>query len=590
MTVAIPETGPGARGPLVGPRLAGALWRMAGVLSVFAVWTGSLAYGPYQITYGRHGWGQAEIVFLLHYVLFGLPGILLVTAGLSPSARERLVDLFDRLPRLSPAECRALTLGATALVFLAVTAARVWLFRDMAATDDENVYAFMAQVFASGRLYAPSPPEPIRAFFDNQFMVNDGKWYGIYFPGFPAALAVGEWLHVTRWVPSLAAALTVPLAAAIAGRLFGARAGVLVLPLALVSPFFILSSATLLAHSTAGLLLAAFVYAMLRVLDRPAAVGWWLAAAAALGSAGLTRPLSAAAFAAPWLIWLAWRLGRDRAREAITGAVVFGLIGAASVAAFVAYNLALSGSPFTTGYHTYARIHDFTFTLGAVRAPVPLPSLHELGYTLARLNFWLLGWPASLALLPFFRRSVPANLLFSGAAAVVLVFAVSTVPSINVAGPVHYAELALPLLILSAGGLEGLVDRARAGRFPVATAGHVLAAVATATVCAAVTFVPVYGGSLRAMSALARAPYDLVEEGGLDNAVVFVHSLPALSVHPGAWVYYHRNNSPDLSDRVLFVKSLGPEKNRLLMTHLPGRRAYAMGMRGTQLTLVAHSP
>lgn len=590
MTMGRPETEPPAREPLVGPRLAGVLWRMAGVLSVFAVWLGSLAYGPYQITYGRHGWGQAEMVFLLHYVLFGVPGILLVTAGLSPLARERLVTLFDRLPRLPQADCRALALGATALVLLGVTAARVWLFRDTAATDDENVYAFMARLFASGRLYAQSPPEPIRAFFDNQFMINDGKWYGIYFPGFPAVLALGEWLHVTRWVPSLAAALTVPLAAAVARRVFGVRAGVLVLLLMLLSPFFILSSATFLAHSTAGFLLVAFVYATLRVLERPGAVGWWLAAGAALGWAGLTRPLSAAAFGAPWLGWLAWRLWRDWGRQAAPGAVVLGLAGAAAVGGLLAYHQALSGSPFVTGYQTYARIHSFTFTLGSLPAPALLSSLHELAYTLARLNFWLLGWPASLAVLPFFRRSAPATLLFAGSAAVVLAFALSAVPSINLAGPVHYAELVPSLLILSAGGLEGLVDRARAGRLAAATAGHVLAGVVTAAVCAAVSFLPVYGGSLRSMSALARAPYDLVEDGALDNAVVFVHSLPALSVHPGAWVYHHRNNSPDLSDRVLFVRNLGPERNRLLMSYLPGRKAYAMGMRGTQLTLVAISP
>ena len=44
-------------------------------------------------------------------------------------------------------------------------------------------------------------------------------------------------------------------------------------------------------------------------------------------------------------------------------------------------------------------------------------------------------------------------------------------------------------------------------------------------------------------------------------------------------------NSPDLSDRVLFVRYLGPEKNKALMRYLPDRTPYAMGMRGTELLL-----
>jgi len=579
------ETGPTPVTGVVSPRARSALIGMAGALSVTAVWVGSLAYGPYQITYGRHGWGQAEMVFLLHYVLFGLPGILLVTAGLTGAARGRLVALFERLPRLSVADGRALALGATALVFLAVTATRVGLLRDTAVTDDENVYAFMATVLASGRLYVPSLPEAIRPFFDNQFMINNGKWYGIYFPGYPAVLAAGEWLHVTRWVPAVAAALTVPIAFSATRRVFGQRAAVLVLPLMLLSPFFVFSSATFLAHSTVGLLFMAFVYAALRVSERPGAAGWWLAAGVALGWAGLTRPLSAAAFAAPWVGWLGWRLWKDRARQARRGVVLFCLVGAATLATFFAYNSALSGSPLTTGYHTFGRINGFSFTLGALPAPGPLPSLHELSYTLGRLNFWLLGWPLSLIFLPFFRRSTAGGLLFLGAAAVVVAYAVSTVPSINVVGPVHYADIVVPLLVLSASGIEGLVERVGAWGIPSLTPGHVLAASVTAMLCAALTFLPVYGSSLRAMSALARAPYDLVEERGLDNAVVFVHSLPALHVHPGAWVYFHRNASPDLSDRVLFVRYLGPERNTELMRYLPNRAPYAMGMRGTELVL-----
>ena len=86
------------------------------------------------------------------------------------------------------------------------------------------------------------------------------------------------------------------------------------------------------------------------------------------------------------------------------------------------------------------------------------------------------------------------------------------------------------------------------------------------------------------MANVARAPYDLVEQAGLDNAVVFVQSLPALEAMPGAWVYRHRNNNPDFSDRVLFVNDLGPPDARL-RAWLPGRKAYRMKMEGGRLGL-----
>jgi hypothetical protein len=59
---------------------------------------------------------------------------------------------------------------------------------------------------------------------------------------------------------------------------------------------------------------------------------------------------------------------------------------------------------------------------------------------------------------------------------------------------------------------------------------------------------------------------------------------------PGAWVYFHRNPSPDLSDPVLFVKDLGPERNQALMQAMPGRAPFAMGVKDNRLLLVPLRP
>src|SRR5262249_52894678 len=137
-----------------------------------------------------------------------------------------------------------------------------------------------------------------------------------------------------------------------------------------------------------------------------------------------------------------------------------------------------------------------------------------------------------------------------------------------------------------ASGLERLLSWSRTAHVPESAPRLVAAAPIAATVCALLTFVPVYGASLRASADVTLMPYDLVERQGLDRALVFVHSLPAQHLAPGSWAYYHRNNSPDLTDPVLFVRFLGPERNSELIRRFPDRAPYAMGMQGDRLVLV----
>jgi hypothetical protein len=556
---------------------------LSAMVCVAIIMTGGFVYNHYAIHYGLHGWGPPEIAFLLQYLLFGSTAVILLASAFDLGAGRRLTAGFDHLASLSSRSAWTATAVAAALVFGLVTAARYGLFGDTAITDDENVYAFMARTFASGRVYLPSMPEPVRPFFDNHFVINDGKWYGMYFPGHPAALALGELFHLMGWVPAVSAALTVPLTFAVGRRAFGQRVALLSLPLLLLSPFFILSSATLLAHSTAGLLLMAFVYAVLRVIERPEHGIWWLAAAIALGWAGLTRPVSAAAFAVPWLVLLGARLRRPAGGRAWIGVGLFCIVGAAAVGLLAAYQLALSGNPFRTGYHTFGRIAKMSFTLGALVAPAPFPSIYELGYTIARLNFWLFGWPVSLAFLPFFHRSREGIALLLSAAATVFLFALTTVPSINVVGPVHYAELIAPLVLVSASGIEELTQWMR-GRLHV-SAGRALGLPLAATLCALLVYVPLYLGSLRAMAEVAWTPYDLVETARLDHAIVFVRTLGALEFPPWSWAYYPRSPSPGLTDRVLYVRDLGEPRNRDLIRFMPDRAPFWMGIQDGRLVL-----
>jgi len=572
------------------PRTQALLWILAGLLCLAEIWIAGLNYGGYMIWYGGHGWFPGELAFLLHDVLFGLPAVIFFSMALGLLAGSRLLNAIQRLDSLESREIHAIVGCAAALAFLLVTAARILLLRNAVISDDENAYVFMAQLFASGRIYLPSPPEALRPFFDNQFLIDDGKLYGIYFPGHPAVLAIGEFLGGLHWVTTVSASLTIPLAFGVARRVFGQRTALVALPMFLVSPYFIFSSATLLAHSTAAVLLTAFVYASLRAHERPGALRWWLLAGAALGWAALTRPFSAPFFAAPWLTWLVLRIWHLRSRRAVVGACVFSMVIAGAILLLLSYQHALSGSAFESGYATYSRIRNWALVGQAVQAPAPLPSIHELANTLARFNFWLFGWPLSLVFAAFFPRSAAGVRLFLGCAAVVLVYAGISAATISTTGPAHYSELAPALIILSAAGFVHLLEVSARPHAPIWAPRFIVSVPLMGTLCALLTFLPVYGRSLRASSELVQAPYEIVEQQVPDRAIVFVQSLPTTTMPPYSWAYYRRNNRPDLSDRVLFVNSLGADKNKELMRYFPDRAPYVMGMRGTQLVLARLLP
>ena len=207
-------------------------------------------------------------------------------------------------------------------------------------------------------------------------------------------------------------------------------------------------------------------------------------------------------------------------------------------------------------------------------------------YTLARMNFWLFGWPASLLLALCFRRSDGGLRLFASVALVLLVYGAISAATIHPVGPVHYAELAVPLVILSASGLERLIELSRS----VWAGGRARATSSprppSSTFCALVTFQPVYGGNLRASADLTRAPDEMLAAKGIDRAVVFVHSLPALLRLAVLLGLLPSQQLPDLTDPILFVNYLGPEKNKEFMRLFPDRPALSMGMKDGKFALL----
>jgi hypothetical protein len=229
-----------------------------------------------------------------------------------------------------------------------------------------------------------------------------------------------------------------------------------------------------------------------------------------------------------------------------------------------------SGGPFRTGYAAYqAQGHPWIFPVGIG------PSVKQVEQALGHLQFWLFGWPLSLAFLTFFRRTALAWRLALAVICAALFFAASGIPTVAPVGPVYYGE-AIPILaILTASGIERVVDWARTALAPPFAAA-LLAWPAAMTFTGLLTFVPVHLASMRQMAELTALPYAVVNSRGLTDAVVFVSTLPGRIRAPGTWAYFHRNADPALADPVLFVNDLGPERNKEFLRWAKRARGYTL--------------
>ncbi len=302
--------------------------------------------------------------FLAFYGLFGtLAAACFALAAVRLAARadlgHRLATAWDTAPD------GKWMLYASLLAFLVPAALRHWLLRGFPLTDDEAAYRFMAQLLAEGRLYAES--ESLKLFFDNRFLVNDGKVYAHYFMGWPALLMPGLWLGLSGFMNALYSALTVPALFRVVRRLAGSRWAKAATVLFLASPMLMLAAATELSHTSCIAALAWFTWFCLRSRDDDAGLGVHAAAATAFSIAFFIRPTSALGIGLPLLLW--WLVGVLRQRQRVVVKILaFGAPAALLAGLFFYVNWAQTGSPTSVAYQRafeYAQENDFRFSLWA---------------------------------------------------------------------------------------------------------------------------------------------------------------------------------------------------------------------------------
>jgi hypothetical protein len=574
-------------------RLIQASWPVAASAAVLFAFLaiGQVFLQSYALDLGA--WGLPAVqhtYFLFFWTALGSAAALLLAVGLT-----RLQALRPRRPASAAGRGDGLWLAVTmTLAFLIAAAIRTFVLRGAVLTDDESAYRFMAEVLATGRLWVAS--HPMKAFFDRVFMINDGKFYGQYFIGWPALMAPGVFLGVAGYMNAFYSALTVPAVFLVARRLAGSLAGRTATLLYLASPMLAVGAATELSHTTCLMATAWATYCLLRSWDDPADWRWHAGAAGGFGVGFLIRPLATLGLGLP--ILAGWFLVAVRQAPPVRRRAVaaFAAPALALAAAFFAVNLAQNGSPLVTSYQrmqAYMREANYrNVGWSAAAPPISLAryvlgdrtwetSLARTTIGLVRLVYDLFGSPLLLGLVALGWGHRPARILWYSALGFVAAHFSLADAGIDTFGPVHFYELAWPLIVLAGVGFSRFASMTREWR-PARPASWAAAVVAALVAVSLVGFVPVRLRAVGAVASNVNAPKDALRARGITHAVVFTAGpfVDERCIAPTRhFVYFRPNNDPEMKNDILWANHLGWVEDQALMKYFPGRTPYLMTWR-----------
>jgi 4-amino-4-deoxy-L-arabinose transferase-like glycosyltransferase len=246
--------------------------------------------------------------------------------------------------------------------------------RDIAFADlppayhDEYSYLLQAQTFLAGRMtYPPMTTRP--DLFHQMHVLNEHRTVSRYFPltgGWMAPfVAIGRpvWGH---WLAGGIASVFFYLAMRQIVHPRAACVGGLLLAL---SPGLAIFSNLLLAHHPVMLALSVFMWSFLRMMST-SGFCYALVSGTALAFAMLGRPMTAAGFAMPFGVWLAFRLVRERRSCVLAVGMALPIL--AGLAGLAKFNHEATGAWNRTAYQEYTDTftprHRYGFNNGAARS------------------------------------------------------------------------------------------------------------------------------------------------------------------------------------------------------------------------------
>ena len=271
---------------------------------------------------------------------------------------------------------------------------------------DSLAHQFQAKVLASGKLYAPIPPEPLDEALNIQFLQqHDGKVFSRTMPLFPMLLALAMKMSMVKFLNPFMNGLTLLLLYLTIRKEMGERYAVIGFLLLAFSPFFIFMGASMMGHPSSLLCSAMVLYGFSLYLQNKNPHGLWLVSLGA-GLFALERPYSGFVILLPISIVLLasiWCSSESR-KERLAHTILLALPLLLCLLFLGWYNSQLTGSFWTlprmlTAHYDTPGFGPDKGTPGNPNGHNAIRGLANIAIAVAVLSDDLFGWPG-LCLVP----------------------------------------------------------------------------------------------------------------------------------------------------------------------------------------------
>jgi hypothetical protein len=212
-------------------------------------------------------------------------------------------------------------------------------------SGDEYAYYFQAQIFAAGKLFAPAPPSD--KLITDKMILYDGKWFVQYPPGWPAFLSIGMLIGMPWIINPIFSTITLLVLYFISKELYDDNVALKSIFLLIISPFFILTSASYFSHPTALFFSSLFLYFFFQARKTNNTGYYHILGMISLAILAYIRTYTAFLFVIPYFGYLITR------RE-IKNLVIVLIVGSAALIPLFLYNSILTGDPISLGYQLYS--------------------------------------------------------------------------------------------------------------------------------------------------------------------------------------------------------------------------------------------
>lgn len=476
-----------------------------------------------------------------------------------------------------------LALLLSLIVILAAALVGTLIFENMPHLEDEFAYLWQAKTIAGGELTLPTPDFP-KSFLVPFVVDFQGQRFGKYPPGWPAILSLGVRAGMVNWVNPLLAGLAAWLTYRLGRHSVGDKKALLGIFLLSTSPLFLIQAGSLLSHIWSLVLATGFVLFWMKGLEQGTKPKGWLGSLVAglcLGTLTLTRPLTAAAVALPFVVYGMLLLfqgpGWKRYRVLIVGSTTLVFIGL-----FFLWQYALTGSLTTNPYTLWWPYDRFGFGPGhgvVEGGHTLLQGWRNTNFSLKVASSDLFGWVRlSWIFLPFglwAARKKPLAYFAVGITGSLVVVYLAYWVSSWLLGSRYYFE-ALPVLALvSAAGIFWLAggDQEIQANKPVinklrtlGVTGFVLLLIFSNLYY----YIPARLGGLKGLYGIERQDLRVFESPEVEEF------LPALViVDAERWMPYGSTlvlESPRLDSPLIFAWSIGPQTDGKLIEHYQEER------------------